>query len=330
MNLPTLGILHSLLWRKTPRLCAVMVVTWLGMLATLPAFAADIDDARMLQAIATWENSAGRVGEAGERGIYQMHPLTVRDRGGWGEQHARAHLQWIKANLRRARVDVLPYNVALVWNAGLATVLSGRAKERHYTYARAVDALYDTLPAGRSAAGNLGVGSLHSGMSPAGSNFVPVPNSPSGASLAEQYEIAALCSGAGVSPDGLGGLGLQMHVSPSAIPCEVARVVESRTGWPCRDNGQFSSATITRAGFSNGTLSLAGVSDRGAIGQPSPLSVGRALPLSCQFRAAAAMPGWQRAPLAEAAGAIHFMRGGRLESGDRLWVAIRCCRPARA
>jgi hypothetical protein len=243
---------------------------------------ADVDDSRLLAAIAERENAQGRIGRAGELGDYQLHPLTIQDRGGWGNDHARSHLRWLKAGLLRAGVDLLPFNLALAWNAGLTRVLQGRALERHYAYACAVVALYQ-LPAGRSAASQLGVGDLPVGMSLAGITFVPVLHAPSGASLTEHDTIDALCIGEGVSPSVPGVLGLQTDVKPGVIPYVVTGAVKCRTGWPCRDTGHLSPFVTTTAGDVDGCPRPAGVSGR-----------------RNQFRTVAAMPRWQRRPLVEA------------------------------
>lgn len=319
------GFILAITMRLEARWAGMYAIMILGVMGTVPrAYAIELDDTRMLVAIEQREGYRGQPGASGELYRWQMMPATVADRGGYDEAAARRHLGWIKTQLGRARIDVLPFNVALVWNAGLTTVLQGRALIRHYRYADAVAALYD-LPAGRSASSSVGVRDSSCGMSLAGIKlstrvgclerwnlktvvglvhpaaglcaryFAPVLYTASAASLTEHYQIAALCSGAGVSPVVPGGLGLQMHDSPGAISCEVTGAVECRTGWPCRDNGQLS-ARRYRSGPSVCSR-LAGSAS--GIGSPD---CGTALPEAFGFHATAAMHRRMRSPLAEAVG----------------------------
>ena len=87
-------------------------------------------------------NRDGLVGKAGELGVYQMMPSTVRQWGGYQRKHAMNHLLWIESNLKKAGMEPSVYNIALSWNAGLRKVTHGQPKERHYLYARAVEGLY--------------------------------------------------------------------------------------------------------------------------------------------------------------------------------------------
>jgi hypothetical protein len=289
---------HYRLYRQDFRLAAVLLVLFLGAIPKARSAEPDYTMRNLLDAIRMVEGWQGRPGAAGEIGPWQMLPsvrakyLTlIQDLGpafaqaqmSSDESLAQMHIWSIQRELRRRDAFDCAFNIALCWNAGTPRALSGRAEERHYDYARRVEALCRDLPARRSAAGQLGVGDLPVGMSLAGITFVPVLHAPSGASLTEHHQIAALCSGSGVSPLVPGGLGLQTRVKPGVIPYAVTGAVECRTGWPCRDTGHLSPFVTTSAGDVDGCPNPAGVSER-----------------RNQFRTVAAMPRWQRRPLVEA------------------------------
>jgi hypothetical protein len=113
----------------------------LAILTCSQLFALDRDV--MLEAIRLKENSHGMVGKLGERGDWQLMPSTVKDCGGYDRAAAMKHLLWVEENLQRKGIDPSPYNCALVWNAGLKRVVSGKAPERAYLYARDAEALYN-------------------------------------------------------------------------------------------------------------------------------------------------------------------------------------------
>lgn len=100
-----------------------------------------------LQAVALVESGANphAVGRLGERGQFQMSPAVVASCGGFGEKEAAKHEQWIERQLLAAKVEPLPFNVALAWNAGANAVLHGKAPVRSYDYARRVCATMEAL-----------------------------------------------------------------------------------------------------------------------------------------------------------------------------------------
>lgn len=124
----------------------------LAQAPTVMVAAPGIDDrfnVRMLVAIAQVEDWRGRPGKAGEIGPWQMLPAVRLDRllemdvGTWTDRNiARAHLVWIERELGRRGVAVVPFNVALVWNAGLERTVTGRAPVKSYDYARRVCAAF--------------------------------------------------------------------------------------------------------------------------------------------------------------------------------------------
>jgi hypothetical protein len=106
----------------------------------------------LLASIADAEHSRGRVGAAGERGDHQVLPavragliVRLRARGVAApteRQIVREHLADVERQLVARGVPLMPFNVALAWNAGAARAASGRAPERSYDYARRVVTLY--------------------------------------------------------------------------------------------------------------------------------------------------------------------------------------------
>lgn len=101
----------------------------------------------LLHAIALVE-TGGRahvVGQAGERGAFQMTPAVVASAGGYSERHAAKELRRIEAVMLHANIDPSPYNLALAWNAGVGAVVRGRAPESSYDYAQRVRNTYLAL-----------------------------------------------------------------------------------------------------------------------------------------------------------------------------------------
>ena len=121
----------------------------LFLLSVIGTAAADkcFDDARFLQAVAIVENSpAGTVGAAGERGAHQLLPVNFHRYSGTEVQRAAQHLDALKAECRRRQIVIIPFNLALMWNAGGPKTADGRAPISSYDYARRVCAVMEALP----------------------------------------------------------------------------------------------------------------------------------------------------------------------------------------
>lgn len=101
----------------------------LFLLLVLRALAAT--DAQIIQAIEMTEDSYGRIGRAGEVTAAQLTPATVCDHG----LDPMANLLWLKRQLAIKGVDVIPFNIALCWNAGLTGATTGSAPVSSYRYA---------------------------------------------------------------------------------------------------------------------------------------------------------------------------------------------------
>lgn len=103
--------------------------------------------ALLLRAIALVESGADprAVGAHGERGQFQMSPAVVASCGGHGEREAARHLHWLERQLAAKGVALLPFNLALAWNAGASAATSGRAPISSYEYARRVESTMERL-----------------------------------------------------------------------------------------------------------------------------------------------------------------------------------------
>lgn len=128
-----------------------MLILW--ALAALPAVSLRADpaaDARRratLEAIHQIENPREliRPGLYGELGAYQfrrttweMHtkaPFGMAINRSVSDQVALLHYDWISRGLAAAGKPVTPYHVALAWNAGLRSAISGRAPPSALAYA---------------------------------------------------------------------------------------------------------------------------------------------------------------------------------------------------
>lgn len=88
-------------------------------------------DAQIIQALEMTEASYGQIGRAGEVTPSQLSPATVHDHG----LDPMANLRWLKEQLARKHVAVLPFNIALCWNAGLTAATTGKAPISSYRYA---------------------------------------------------------------------------------------------------------------------------------------------------------------------------------------------------
>ena len=110
-----------------------------------------------LRAINWVENPTNQthVGRYGELGPYQFRPATWRmhtakpfsmaiDRTA-ADEVAVKHYEWIKRTPEQAGVEANSFNIALAWNCGVDTVLSGRAPSASYNYAERVTNLVGTL-----------------------------------------------------------------------------------------------------------------------------------------------------------------------------------------
>jgi hypothetical protein len=104
------------------------------------------DRADVLDAIHQVENPNNtlRVGRRGELGPFQFRPAVWHAYSqkpfalaadlGEAQAVAELHYDWIKRGLERNGLAVSPYQIGLVWNAGLTATLNGRtsANSRHY------------------------------------------------------------------------------------------------------------------------------------------------------------------------------------------------------
>jgi len=114
------------------------------------AFGFDAD--KFLHAIALVEtnNRMDLVGASGERSRYQFMRATWEQYSripferasvdvAEAERVAHAHLTWVQKTLGD---KATPYNVALVWNAGLGNFRRNKLLPRHHGYAERVSNLY--------------------------------------------------------------------------------------------------------------------------------------------------------------------------------------------
>lgn len=121
----------------------------MGGAAQQPATVED-ETLMVLRAIAQVESRGNprRIGRLGERGLYQFRRDTWRQhtRESFYRAHhpgvatavARRHYHWILAQLRSRGRQGTPYEVALAWNAGVNSVISGRAPAQAHRYAQRV------------------------------------------------------------------------------------------------------------------------------------------------------------------------------------------------
>ncbi|HEY4246688.1 MAG TPA: hypothetical protein VGM64_07515 [Lacunisphaera sp.] len=116
----------------------------------------------ILRAINWVENPTNQthVGRFGELGPYQFRPATwkmhtskpfnLAIRRQEADEVAVKHYEWIKRTFETAGVEVNSFNIALAWNSGVDSVLSGRVPEASYHYAERVTNLVDTFHESRS------------------------------------------------------------------------------------------------------------------------------------------------------------------------------------
>lgn len=103
-----------------------------------------------LQAIHLIENphNSSRPGAHGELGAYQFRSSTWRMHTrkpfrqalvrAHADQVALIHYDWICTQLQRRGLPVTSYNIAMVWNAGIGAVTSGRVPQVSRQYAQRV------------------------------------------------------------------------------------------------------------------------------------------------------------------------------------------------
>lgn len=120
------------------------------------------DRSEVLRAINWVENPTNQthVGRFGELGPYQFRPATwkmhtskpfsLAIRRQEADEVAVKHYEWIKRTFENAGVEVNSFNVALAWNSGVDSVLSGHVPEASYHYAERVTNLVETFHENRS------------------------------------------------------------------------------------------------------------------------------------------------------------------------------------
>lgn len=107
-------------------------------------------------------NNTMRIGRRGELGPFQLRPTvwytyTQKPFSLAAEQDeaqlvAEAHYDWIKRGLERNKLEVTPYHIGLVWNAGLHATINGRASSTSKYYAERVANLVESKVAAATAA----------------------------------------------------------------------------------------------------------------------------------------------------------------------------------
>lgn len=142
------------------------IVLWLAAAVSPIANARDFDRSITLHAIHTLENpyNVTRPGPRGELGAYQFRESTWRrytdepfaralDRD-LSDKVAVSHYEWLRAEFQRAGLPVTTYNIALAWNGGLTSVLTGRASKAAHDYAQRAENLAAYFSSGASVARN--------------------------------------------------------------------------------------------------------------------------------------------------------------------------------
>lgn len=110
----------------------------------------------VLDAIHDVENphNSTRIGRRGELGPFQFRPavwfaytqkpFSLAADNAEAKLVAEAHYEWIKRGLERNKLEVTPYHIGLVWNAGLHATLNNRASETSKYYAQRVANLVES------------------------------------------------------------------------------------------------------------------------------------------------------------------------------------------
>jgi hypothetical protein len=100
----------------------------------------------------TNQTGAGRFGELGpyqfRSGTWRMHtskPFSQANQREAADEVAVKHYEWIKRTLERAGAETSAFNIAMAWNCGVDTVLSGRAPSVSFRYAERVTNLVEKL-----------------------------------------------------------------------------------------------------------------------------------------------------------------------------------------
>lgn len=118
----------------------------------------------VLDAIHQVENpyNVTRIGRRGELGPFQFRPavwysytkkpFALAIERAEAQIVAEAHYEWIKRGLERNKLEVTPYHIGLVWNAGLHATINGRASSTSRYYAERVANLVDSKIAAALAA----------------------------------------------------------------------------------------------------------------------------------------------------------------------------------
>lgn len=130
----------------------LLLITTLGGLLPL---AGASDRWETLKAINWVENPTNhaRFGPKGELGPYQFRSQTWRQytkrpfseavQREVSDEVAVKHYEWIRRGLEAKGIEPSPSNIAMVWNSGLTSVVSGRVPSSTYRYAELVNNLVD-------------------------------------------------------------------------------------------------------------------------------------------------------------------------------------------
>ncbi|MBK9990717.1 MAG: hypothetical protein IPP19_08315 [Verrucomicrobia bacterium] len=104
-------------------------------------------------------NNSLQIGRRGELGPYQIRPVVWNTYSqkpfSLASDQAEAllvaelHFEWIKRGLVRNKLEVTPYHIGLVWNAGLHATINGRASNTSKYYAERVANLVESKQAPR-------------------------------------------------------------------------------------------------------------------------------------------------------------------------------------
>jgi hypothetical protein len=98
-------------------------------------------------------NNTLRIGRRGELGPFQFRPsvwytytqkpFALAADSAEAQVVAEAHYEWIKRGLERNKLEVTPYHIGLVWNAGLQATVSNRASASSKHYAERISNLVE-------------------------------------------------------------------------------------------------------------------------------------------------------------------------------------------